>query len=89
MRDGKRGRIAKRISGERPLRRRPIFVFLAVVSVALRRVLVRGGEAAALVSRPFKVQFTSNWCSQKIPIFIGIFALYSITYFNLFADRLK
>ena len=30
----------------------PIFVFLAVVSVALRRVLVRGGEAAALVSRP-------------------------------------
>lgn len=52
MRDGKRGRIAKRISGERPLRRRPIFVFLAVVSVALRRVLVRGGEAAALVSRP-------------------------------------
>ena len=67
----------------------PIFVFLAVVSVALRRVLVRGGEAAALVSRPFKVQFTSNWCSQKIPIFIGIFALYSITYFNLFADRLK
>ena len=27
MRDGKRGRIAKRISGERPLRRRPIFVF--------------------------------------------------------------
>jgi len=46
------GAMPKRISGHAPLRLRPIFVILIVASVALRRVLVRGGEAAALVSRP-------------------------------------
>ncbi len=49
MRDGKRGRIAKRVSGERPLRRRPIFVFFAVISVAARVLVAAARSAAACI----------------------------------------